>query len=311
MTPASRPAPKRPAAAPGKSPKSGHSSSRQPQRNASISGTPRRPVSALQRRRPRRLARFLSFTLRAIPILGLIGAIVWIAQISSVRDDLGGSDFAAQPTTDELIDRVISSPGTVASPGAAAATAVGIADTVDGAWLDSVATSTSIPRRALAAYAGASLRLANEQPECNLGWTTLAGIGQIESGHASHGGAVLLADGRTDTAIRGPALDGVQFMAIPDSDDGVWDGDAEWDRAVGPLQFIPQTWSTWGADGNGDGVSDPNQIDDAVLSAGRYLCHSGDLSTVEGWRAGIFSYNHDNAYVDSVAEAANGYARLS
>ena len=269
-----------------------------------------RPAPA-QPPRPHRFLRIFSLSLSLIPVLGLLGAVIWIAQINSVRDDLGSSDFSAQPTTDELIDRVISSPGTVATPAGQAAAATGIADTVDGAWLDRVSTSTSIPRRALAAYAGASLQLAQEQPACNLGWTTLAGIGQIESGHASHGGAVLLADGRTDLAIRGPALDGVQFMAIPDSDGGAWDGDTQWDRAVGPLQFIPQTWSTWGADGNGDGVTDPNQIDDAVLAAGRYLCHSGDLSSVEGWRAGIFSYNHDNAYVDSVAEAANGYARLS
>jgi membrane-bound lytic murein transglycosylase B len=255
--------------------------------------------------------KIFSLSLSVIPVVGLLGALVWIAQINSVRDDLGGSDFSTMPTTDELIDRVISSPGTVAPPGGQTAAATGIADTVDGAWLDSVSTSTSIPRRALAAYAGASLQLAQEQPECNLGWTTLAGIGQIESGHASHGGAVLQADGRTDQAIRGPALDGVQFMAIPDTDGGAWDGDTQWDRAVGPLQFIPGTWSTWGADGNGDGASNPNQIDDAVLAAGRYLCHSGDLSSVEGWRASIFSYNHDNAYVDSVAEAANGYARLS
>ncbi|WP_106209984.1 lytic transglycosylase domain-containing protein [Glaciihabitans tibetensis] len=246
-----------------------------------------------------------------IPVVGLLGAVVWIAQISSVRDDLGGSDFSTTPTTDVLTDNPISSPGTVTAPAGQPAGATGLAESVDGAWLDTVAASTSIPRRALAAYAGASLQLAQENPACNLGWTTLAGIGQIESGHASHGGASLQGDGSTDLPIRGPALDGVRFMAIADTDGGAWDGDSQWDRAVGPLQFVPGTWSTWGADGNGDGASDPNQIDDAVLAAGRYLCHSGDLSSVEGWRAGIFSYNHDDAYVDSVAAAANGYARLS
>jgi membrane-bound lytic murein transglycosylase B len=261
--------------------------------------------------RPRRFLRNLSIALSLIPALGVLTVVILIAQVASERDDLGGSDFVAAPTTDELIDVVVSSPGTVAPPGGEAAASSGIADTVDQAWLDSASTSTSIPRRALAAYAGASLRLAQEQPECNLGWTTLAGIGQIESKHASHGGVQLQGDGRTDEAIRGPALDGVDFMAIADTDDGAWDGDTQWDRAVGPLQFIPGTWKTWGADGNGDGAADPNQIDDAVLAAGRYLCHSGDLSSIEGWRAGIFSYNHDNAYVDSVAEAANEYARLS
>jgi membrane-bound lytic murein transglycosylase B len=194
------------------------------------------------------------------------------------------------------------------------ATAAGdspITSTVDPAWLDRIAAATGIPRRALAAYGGAALRLEAERPGCHLGWTTLAGIGQIESGHGSHGGAVLQSDGWTDIAIRGPALDGGEFVAITDTDGGAWDGDSVWDRAVGPLQFIPGTWKTWGADGNADGVSNPNQIDDAVLAAARYLCHSGDLSTVTGWRAGIFSYNHDNDYVDSVAVSANRYAKAS
>jgi membrane-bound lytic murein transglycosylase B len=202
-------------------------------------------------------------------------------------------------------------PDSSAGAAAVAPAGGGIADAVEPGWLDSVSASTDIPRRALAAYAGASQRLAAEQPGCHIGWTTLAGIGHIESGHASYGGAELLADGTTDRAIRGPALDGVRFKAIPDSDGGAWDGDSEWDRAVGPVQFIPQTWVRWGADGNGDGATNPNQIDDAVLAAARYLCHSGDLSGTEGWRDAIFSYNHDSAYVDAVAQQAAEYATAS
>ncbi|MET0989094.1 MAG: lytic transglycosylase domain-containing protein [Glaciihabitans sp.] len=249
----------------------------------------------------------------AVPLLALVGVAVWIGAAGAVRHDLSNDTYISGPVTDAPSDIPLTSPGTVMEPAApeAAAAGPGIADAVDAGWLDSVSAATNVPRRALAAYAGAAVRLATEQPGCNLGWTTLAGIGQIESGHASHGGSTLLADGTTDRAIRGPALDGVDFMAIADTDGGVWDGDATWDRAVGPVQFIPGTWARWGADGNGDGVTDPNQIDDAVLAAGRYLCHSGDLSGVDGWRAAIFSYNHDNAYVDAVADQANAYARMS
>jgi membrane-bound lytic murein transglycosylase B len=74
------------------------------------------------------------------------------------------------------------------------------------------------------------------------------------------------------------------------------------------MQFIPDTWTRWGADGNGDGATDPNQIDDAALAAARYLCASGAMSSVEGWRAAIFSYNHLDVYVDDVAAVANRYA---
>jgi hypothetical protein len=271
------------------------------------------PLQPPPHRSSGRGVRTLWIALSALPLCGLVLLVVWIGAAGAARDDLTGDPFVSGPVTDEPADIPLTAPGTVPEPEAPAAAAAtgGIAETADAAWLDSVSASTGIPRRALAAYAGAALRLAGEQPGCQIGWTTLAGIGQIESGHASYGGAALLADGNTDRAIRGPALDGDPFMAIPDSDGGAWDGDSEWDRAVGPVQFIPQTWARWGADGNNDGVTNPNQIDDAVLAAARYLCHSGDLSGVEGWRAAIFSYNHDNAYVDAVAERANQYARAS
>ncbi|WP_447407116.1 lytic murein transglycosylase, partial [Clostridium perfringens] len=84
-------------------------------------------------------------------------------------------------------------------------------------------------------------------------------------------------------AIRGPALDGDGVAAIADTDGGRWDGDTLWDRAVGPMQFIPDTWSRWGADGNGDGAADPNQIDDAALATARYLCGASAMTDAAGW----------------------------
>lgn len=175
-------------------------------------------------------------------------------------------------------------------------------------WTVRTAAATGIPVRALRAYAGAAATVAAEQPACGLAWNTLAGIGAIETRHGSHGGAVLRDDGYTEPAIRGIALDGTQSAVIRDTDDGRWDGDAVWDRAVGPMQFIPDTWERWGADGNGDGVADPNQIDDAALSAGRYLCAAGEMSSVEGWRRAILSYNRLEEYVDDVAAMAETYA---
>lgn len=165
-----------------------------------------------------------------------------------------------------------------------------------------------IPDVAVAAYRGAADRLARDQPGCHVPWTLIAGIGRVESGHA-RGGRVDAA-GRTVPLILGPVLDGTLAgnAAVHDTDQGRFDGDPVWDRAVGPMQFLPATWERWGADGNGDGVADPHNIRDAALGAGRYLCSGGgDLSQDGPARAAVFSYNHSDAYVDTVLAWAHAY----
>jgi membrane-bound lytic murein transglycosylase B len=131
-----------------------------------------------------------------------------------------------------------------------------------------------------------------------------------ESGNGTYGGVTLLANGYTSKPIIGVPLDGGTFgggtvSAIPATDHGRLAGDARWVHAVGPMQFLPSTWAKWGADGNGDGVVSPNQIDDAALAAARYLCASGTMTNTAGWRAAVFSYNQSTAYVDEVAAIAN------
>ncbi|MBT2499366.1 lytic murein transglycosylase [Agromyces sp. ISL-38] len=179
---------------------------------------------------------------------------------------------------------------------------------VDPAWIVRIAVATGIPERALSAYARAHVALAAEDPACGLDWATIAAIGSIESGHGSYGDAVLDENGRAQPSIIGRALNGDGVATIRDTDGGVLDGDVTWDRAVGPMQFIPSTWSRWASDGNGDGVTDPHQIDDAALATARYLCASGSMTSPEGWRAAVFSYNHDNDYVDKVARFARQFA---
>ncbi len=170
-----------------------------------------------------------------------------------------------------------------------------------------------VPAVALQAYGYAELALAQSEPACRLTWTTLAGIGRIESNHGRSHGAVLLADGRSNPPVVGLPLDGGPGRKeIKDTDSGELDGDPEYDRAVGPMQFIPTTWQKWATDGDGDGRSDPYDIDDAALAAGRYLCAGGrDLSTGDGWWDAILSYNHVDAYVQDVYAAADEYGRLS
>lgn len=170
----------------------------------------------------------------------------------------------------------------------------------DPAWLDATSQATGIPRRALQAYVAATLDRADQDPSCEIGWNTLAAIGDIESFHGRFGGSDIGEDGVVRPTILGPQLNGDGFAAIPDTDGGALDGDTEWDRAVGPLQFIPETWQRWGVDANGDGEANPNQVDDAAHSAARYLCDGPGLSTHEDWRAAILRYNPSSQYVADV-----------
>ncbi|MGW1195039.1 lytic murein transglycosylase [Streptomyces sp. NPDC002536] len=170
----------------------------------------------------------------------------------------------------------------------------------------SAAGDAGIPATALDAYKKAAEALAGSQPGCHIPWELVAGIGRVESVHAS--GYGLREDGFTETPIRGPRLDGKQFALIRDTDGGRWDGDTEYDRAVGPTQFIPSTWAAWGADGNGDGVKDPNNIYDAALGTARYLCAGDrDLNNPADLDRAVLSYNNSREYVNAVLEWMRTY----
>ncbi|WP_410631971.1 lytic transglycosylase domain-containing protein [Amycolatopsis sp. cmx-4-83] len=164
-----------------------------------------------------------------------------------------------------------------------------------------------IPGSMLKAYQNAADILAKEQPNCHLDWALIASIGRIESNHAR--GGYVNAKGDTLEPILGPVLNGAgAFAAIPDTDGGKYDGDAVWDRAVGPTQFIPSTWRGYASDGNGDGVSNPNNVYDEALATARYLCSGGlDLSTDAGQRIAVRRYNNSQSYVDTVMAWASAY----
>ncbi|WP_214368912.1 lytic transglycosylase domain-containing protein [Pseudonocardia sp. H11422] len=186
-----------------------------------------------------------------------------------------------------------------------------LAETVDLAtWSSAVAERTTVPTRALQAYAAAELAQRAATPDCRLSWTTLAGIGRVESDHGRLGRADLDVDGVVRPSIIGIPLDGSADVAeILDTDGGRLDGDTTYDRAVGPMQFLPSTWARFGADGNGDGVADPQQIDDAARAAAAYLCAGGrDTASGEGWWDGVLTYNRSVNYARLVWAAADRYA---
>ena len=168
--------------------------------------------------------------------------------------------------------------------------------------------ASGIPGTVLAAYQKAARDLAMSMPGCHITWPLLAGIGKVESGHAS--GGKVDANGNTRGKILGPVLDGGPGMAaIADTDQGLYDGSATWDRAVGPMQFIPGTWRAFGADGNGDGVKDPHNVFDAARAAGDYLCSGGaNLADPQGLVQAVLRYNHSMDYVSTVLRWMQSYS---
>ena len=77
--------------------------------------------------------------------------------------------------------------------------------------------------------------------------------------------------------------------------------------AQGPMQFMPATWSAYGADGDGDGATDVNNSADAVFGSVRYLCANGAGDPTR-LRDAIWAYNHADWYVDKVMDLAARYA---
>ncbi len=157
-----------------------------------------------------------------------------------------------------------------------------------------------MPARALAAYQAA------DRTCPGLRWQLLAGIGMVESGHGSSRGAS--PDGRTGEVrpwIFGPPLDGqAGTVALPVGRWlGWWGLLGPWQQAVGPMQFLPGTFTAWAIDADGDGTANPHDLDDAVATAARYLC--GPAGRIDDERAALWRYNHSTAYANRVLAYAN------
>jgi hypothetical protein len=150
---------------------------------------------------------------------------------------------------------------------------------------------------------------ASASSPCPIPWWLLAGIGKVETGHGTAQGNEVLATGTTSGRILGIPLDGRPGVAaIGDTDGGALDSDVVWDRAVGPMQFIPGTWRAWARDGNSDGASDPHNLYDTAAAAANYLCFGrGGVTDEPNMRAALFSYNQSGPYGDKVLAEARRY----
>ena len=141
-----------------------------------------------------------------------------------------------------------------------------------------------------------TLAVALAPTECHLSLSLLAAIGQVESGNLA--GQRIDAQHRVVPGVLGPVLDGSEYAAIPDTDNGRWDGHRTWDRALGPLQLLPESWRVAGMDADGDGHRDPQNVYDAAGAAMVYLCDGGrDLGTRKGLEEAVLAYNHSRDYL--------------
>jgi membrane-bound lytic murein transglycosylase B len=174
-------------------------------------------------------------------------------------------------------------------------------------WAGQVSQATGVPVVAVQAYGQAQLVLAADTPDCHLGWTTLAGIGQAASRHGQGDGRTLARDGRSSPPFIGSGTDDAGHLR-PDTDAGRVDSDSTADRPVGPMQLLPGQWSTYASDGDQDGQSDPYDIDDASLATARLLCDRGaNLSQPAQWSSAVARLRPGNDFTRAVFEAADGY----
>lgn len=240
-----------------------------------------------------------------VPLALLSGAWTTSLAVTETASASPKQSTTTLPDGTTVPNQALDTPASMSQPGSVApgVPAGASADMVDAA------STNGIPAAALAAYQRAEQVINAADKSCNLSWQLVAAIGRVESDHGRYGGSVLGDDGKSRPGIYGIPLDGSNGTTkVVDSDSGQFDDDPIFDRAVGPMQFIPGTWRIVGVDGDGDGTRDPQDIDDAALATAVYLCSGDeDLATEKGQRAAVYRYNHSQEYVDLVLSIMNAY----
>ena len=240
----------------------------------------------------------------ALVPLGLVSA-AWTASLVAGP---AATTLASEQTTDPAPAAALPDGASVPTAEIEAPASVSSSDSLSAGLTTSgkatqvvnTASTAAIPSAALSAYQRAETVINTADESCNITWQLIAAIGRVESNHGRYGGNVLDADGVASPGIFGPALNGKKGVrAISDTDAGRLDGDSTWDRAVGPMQFIPSTWAVVGVDADGD----------AQLATAVYLCSGNDdLSKTTGQEKAVYRYNNSRSYVDLVLQIMDAYA---
>jgi membrane-bound lytic murein transglycosylase B len=232
----------------------------------------------------------------------------WTASLvsSSASASSPGIKNSALPDGTKVPANAIEAPASVPVPGVIApAVPEGSADSVV-----SGASSNGIPAPALAAYQRGAQIINAADKSCNIPWELIAAIGRVESDHGRYGGNTLTENGVSKPGIYGIELNGKNgTQAIQDTDGGQLDHDSVYDRAVGPMQFIPSTWQVVKVDADGDDQRNPQDMDDAALATAVYLCSGTDnLSNRSGQESAVMRYNHSQDYVNLVLRIMEAYS---
>jgi hypothetical protein len=140
------------------------------------------------------------------------------------------------------------------------------------------------------------------------GALALSGHGSTEAQAADHAPGQPAAGAEPPTflapyiqaAAACPGLDPLLLVAIHDVETGRDSvGATSSAGAVGPMQFMADTWTVYGVDADGDGAASPLDLTDALVGATQLLCANGasDANTRD---MAIWNYNHSWAYVGAV-----------
>ncbi|HEU4512655.1 MAG TPA: lytic transglycosylase domain-containing protein [Nocardioidaceae bacterium] len=223
-------------------------------------------------------------TLHAPALIGLV-ALPLVLSASQVEAQLAASDAATAPATRDVttsgrpdLSHPTTTPPALLPAEYEVPSRPGLGESSAG----------EIPWVALQAYKRAADILAEVDPSCGISWAMLAAVGQVESEHGRAGGGDLGDDGVVHPAIvtRGA------------------------DAAVGPMQLLPDAWKMARVDGDGDGTRSPQDLDDAAVAAGVYLCAIGtDLRTPDGAQKALLAYNSSQTYVDQVLALTTRYGK--
>jgi membrane-bound lytic murein transglycosylase B len=258
-----------------------------------------RPAIAAVRHRGIRTSRTPAFAVAVITPLVFAGAVGAAAPTPMLRDATITPVAAVAPTSrDPLGPKVIAIHQQLESFHVTAATVSAPPPTV----VMNSPGALGIPTIALSAYRNAEQIVTASDPACGISWNLLAGIGRIESMHAN--GGATDARGTAIHPIYGPALDGT----LPGNEVIVQSnvsGRVTHARAMGPMQFLPDTWARYASDGK----ADPQNLYDSTLAAARYLCSGGlNLRDPTQVMSAILRYNHSMSYAQNVLGWAAAYA---
>ncbi|QRP44583.1 bifunctional lysozyme/C40 family peptidase [Amycolatopsis sp. FDAARGOS 1241] len=164
------------------------------------------------------------------------------------------------------------------------------------AWASKTSQWLDIPLRAMTGYAKATVTLTKEQPGCHLSWVTLAAIGKIASNHGRAHGDHVGDDGAMTKPLGTVEVRDFYHHVVSTA------------NASGPMQLSPAVWAKWQRSASG-GKPDPQNVDDAALTAGRALCAGGrDLAT--DWWNGVASLQGAPVSLHRILATVNVYGTV-